>query len=167
MNRWYVAATHPKAEALAAHHLANQGFDCYLPVIRSARIVRHLPVEITQPAFPSYIFVAFDVGLPGWPSINGTRGVNKLLANSQGKPVPLRDGAIDLVREDLAQRPGGSEKEPAPWFKPGQELVVISGPFFGHAGLCKMSRAERVSVLLTLFGRETEIPLRADQVQAA
>lgn len=167
MNRWYVAATHPKAEALAAHHLANQGFESYLPLLSSTRIVRHRPVHISQPAFASYVFVAFDIDLPGWPSINGTRGVNKLLANAVGRPIPLRKGAIEAIRADLAQRPGGDEKAPAPAFSAGQELVVIGGPFFGHAGLCKMSSAERVTVMLRLLGAEREIPLRADQVQAA
>ncbi|MDB3952632.1 transcriptional activator RfaH [Alphaproteobacteria bacterium] len=97
MTSWYVVYTHQGSERLAEGHLKRQGFETYLPLYR--KITRHARrvAEITAPLFPRYIFVAIDVSAQRWHSINGTFGVNHLVAMGE-RPVALPAGVVDEIR---------------------------------------------------------------------
>ena len=76
---WFVVHTQPNAEAKAKRHLVNQGFTIYLPFYR--RRVRHARRNeiVASALFPGYLFVRFDPQQDRWRSINGTRGVVRIL----------------------------------------------------------------------------------------
>jgi len=56
-KKWYVVATKPRKEAVAALNLKNQGFCIFLPQMR--RTVRHARRTLvrTIPLFPTYLFL--------------------------------------------------------------------------------------------------------------
>jgi transcriptional antiterminator RfaH len=87
-ERWYVAYTPPHKEAMAVTHLGEQGFRTFLPRqlknVRHARKVR----TILAPVFPRYLFVILNLDRDRWLSVNGTRGITRLIMVS-GRPVPV------------------------------------------------------------------------------
>src|SRR5262245_39878141 len=99
-TRWYVAHTRPNAEARAEQELIAQGFRVFLP--RFAKKVRHARkvTVVAAPLFPSYLFVALNPAVQRWRSINGTIGVVRLIAGSDG-PMPVAHGVVDGLVQRL------------------------------------------------------------------
>ncbi|WP_419694476.1 transcription termination/antitermination NusG family protein [Mesorhizobium muleiense] len=73
--RWYAASVFPGKEDVAERHLRLQGFHPFIP--RCEKTIRHARRIETRPAayFPGYMFIALDVALQRWRSVNGTFGV--------------------------------------------------------------------------------------------
>jgi hypothetical protein len=85
--RWHVVKTHPRAETKAAEHLRRQGFGTYLPRYlkhrRHARRVETVPA----PLFPCYLFVAVDIAVQRWRSIQSSIGVLHLVCSGNAPAV--------------------------------------------------------------------------------
>lgn len=77
-QRWYVVQTKVNCEAKAAENLRRQGYETYLPrYLKRRRHARR--VDLTaKPLFPCYMFVAIDVAMQRWRSIQSTFGVSRL-----------------------------------------------------------------------------------------
>ena len=79
--RWFVAHTHPHAEAKATAHLNRQGFEIYFPrYLKRRRHARRIET-VAAPLFPRYLFVAVDLTAQRWRSIYSTVGVTRLVCN--------------------------------------------------------------------------------------
>ncbi len=68
-SRWYVAQTHPRAEAKAAEQLSRQGFQAYLPQYLKRRRHGRRVETVTAPLFPRYLFVSVDLATQRWLTI--------------------------------------------------------------------------------------------------
>src|SRR5665213_356294 len=79
-GRWYVVQTHAGSEYKARLELHDQAFHCFLP--ECVERISHARKVTSRrgPLFPGYLFVSFDVGMTAWRSINGTRGVVRLIS---------------------------------------------------------------------------------------
>ena len=150
--RWYVAQTHPQLESYALQHIQRQGFTAMLPLLQTAKR--------TEPLFPSYLFVHFNVESPCWRRLASTRGVRRLLGGED--PCPVKRGYVEALaplRQDLP---------PSATWQPGITVLRVgSGPFAGHVGLYHAPAGERVKILLTLLGRNVVVMAPATAVEAA
>jgi transcriptional antiterminator RfaH len=164
-SKWYVAQTHPRAEAKAAEHLTRQGFGVYLPRFRKRRRHARRIDTVKAPLFPGYLFVAIDTATQRWLSIQSTIGVARLICNGDVPAVVQRE-IVDALRQ--REGDGGLIKlEPRP-FKIGEELRVLDGAFTGTFGLFEgMNDNERITILLDLLGRKVRVNLEAESVVAA
>ena len=95
-----------------------------------------------------------------WRSINSPK-----LCFSE-RPTPLPAGVIEtLQRQEDAH---GLIEYAESSLKPGDSVVVLSGPFAHQLGRCSnVSDDERVAILLDLLGRKVRVVLDADVVAAA
>jgi transcriptional antiterminator RfaH len=164
--RWYVARTHPRAEAKAAAHLDRQGFSTYFPrYLKSRRHARRVET-IAAPLFPRYLFVSVNMETQRWRSIQSTVGVMQLVRNGE-EPAAISNRII----EDLKNREGelGFIKlDHRQMFRLGDKLRVVDGVFCDSLGLFEgMSDRDRVTILLDLLGRKVRVRLDADFVTAA
>jgi transcriptional antiterminator RfaH len=82
------------------------------------------------------------------------------------RPTPLPAGVIEtLQRQENTQ---GLIEYAGSSLKPGDSVVVLSGPFANQLGRCSnVSDDERVAILLDLLGRKVRVVLDADVVAAA
>jgi transcriptional antiterminator RfaH len=159
MTRWYVVSTQPHQEARAVANLCRQGFDTWLPLLQRARRHARRVDRVIVPLFPGYLFVALDLGIARWRSINGTFGVVKLLCNGD-MPQAVPDGLVDelMSRRDT----NGFVRPPPKAFVVGQGLRVAEGPFADLEGIYEgMSGRDRVVLLLNMLGRKVKatVPL--------
>jgi len=164
--RWFVAHTHPHAEAKATAHLNRQGFDIYFPrYLKRRRHARRIEI-IAAPLFPRYLFVAIDLSLQRWRSIYSTVGISRLVCiGDDPTPVPL--GIVEALknREDAS---GFIKLDYCPRFRPGDKIRVLDGAFASCLGLFEgMAERERIAILLDLLGRKVRVMLDADLVAAA
>ena len=163
---WYVAQTHPHAEAKASLHLGRQGFEVYLPrYLKKRRHARRVDT-IAAPLYPGYIFVAIDLGAQRWRAILSTIGVSRLVCRGE-EPAAIPD----VVIEELKRRQDESgliSLERRPRFNPGDKVRVVEGAFSDCLGLYEgTSDRERVAILLDLLGRKVRVLLDSDLVNAA
>lgn len=146
-NRWFVAQTSPRKEAVALANLHNQGFLAYCP--RVARTKRHARkfTTVREPLFPGYVFVAIDLADQPWRSINGTLGVTRILTDTAG-PVAMQAGLVEhLIHTTEGARPAEDLV--------GQDVCLRTGPFADFVGrVIGLTAGQRVNVLLRLMNRD-------------
>lgn len=107
-----------------------------------------------------YIFVYFDKSIDGWQLIHRSRGVKALLPGHvrEEQLAPLiamsLNGFIDVEKADKAL------------FEVGDRVKVPVGPFAGFTGTVSGIEAKRLSVLLSVFGRQHEVRIDTKLVRA-
>jgi transcriptional antiterminator RfaH len=164
--RWFVAHTHPNAEAKATAHLNRQGFDVYFPRYLKRRRHARRVETVAAPLFPRYLFVAIDFNIQRWRSICSTVGVGRLVCNGDD-PTAVPLGIIEALksREDAS---GFIKLDCRPRFNRGDKIRVLDGAFSSCLGLFEgMAERERIAILLDLLGRKVRVVLDADLVAAA
>ena len=164
--RWYVAHTRPQAERQAVEQLRRQGFDVYLPCYRKLRRHARRREVVRAPLFPRYLFVAIDLDVQRWRSINGTLGVSHLICQGD-RPAPVPEGVVERLRA-REDGEGCVSLASLALFKRGARLRVLDGVFAGHSGVYeRLTDAERVVLLLDLLGRRVKVTLPIHAVEAA
>lgn len=156
----YVVQTNPCCERLVLEQIQKAGGEAFLPVVNYEGHIGRKTYQTIEPLFPSYLFVKLNLKRQAWQRILGLRGVKRLL----GSPTPIKRE----VMQELMQRYQSGfiappllalhTNEEIVSFTEGDSVIVVnkSSPFFNHQGVCHISRGERVSVLLNLFGGEVE-----------
>jgi transcriptional antiterminator RfaH len=161
---WSVAQCYPQQEPRAVLNLERQGFETFFPhcIARKGKRKR----EVVQPLFPSYIFVALSDDII-WGPIANTYGVRRLLTFQNGKPYrepsKVSVGLVEGLRL-LASEPAAPAQPVL--IPPGTTVVIRRGPFSTRIGLVQLSGAERVKLLLDVFGREVTVELATGDVEA-
>jgi len=162
--RWYVVHAQSHQEVRAVQNLQRQGFTTFCPSVR--RTVRHARKQssVLAPLFPNYLFIRLDLSYDLWRSVNGTRGVIRLITCGD-TPLPVPHGVV----EDLQSRT--QDDGAMTWtssFKLGDAVRISSGPFANLVGVLEhLDSAGRVRVLLDLLGRSVTVALRGDALQPA
>jgi transcriptional antiterminator RfaH len=149
-ERWHVVATGWRREPLALRNLDRQGFRAFLPTLITTR--RHARQFRTGPAplFPGYLFVILDRDRPGWRRVNGTRGVERLIADRDG-PVRIAPGVVETLVAASDVR--GVVSFCAAGLAVGETVRLVAGPFAGALGvLRRLDGPARAQVLLSLLG---------------
>jgi transcriptional antiterminator RfaH len=165
-SRWFVAHTHPHAEAKATAHLDRQGFEIYFPRYLKRRRHARRVETVAAPLFPRYLFVAIDLDAQRWRSIYSTVGVSRLVCTGDD-PTPVPVGVVEGLkqREDAK---GFIKLDSRPPFHRGEKIRVLEGAFSSCLGLFEsMAERERVAILLDLLGRKVRVVLDVDLVAAA
>jgi transcriptional antiterminator RfaH len=165
-KRWYVVQTRPCLEAKAAAHLERQGFEIYFPrYLKSRRHARRVET-VAAPLFPRYMFVAIDMAVQRWRSIQSTIGVSQLVCRGD-HPAEVPDAVIDSLRCGQDDR-GFVQLERRNPFRLGEKIRVLDGVFSSYLGLFeRMTDGERVAILLDMLGRKVRVVLDVDAIEAA
>ena len=126
--------------------------------------------QVRRVRMPGYVLVRMDLTDESWGAVRHTPGVTGFVGNTH-QPVPL---SIDEVFSMLApalevkQKPG--QKAAAPVrvvdFEVGESVTVMEGPFETlPATISEISAdAQKLKVLVSIFGRETPVELSFSQV---
>jgi transcriptional antiterminator RfaH len=163
-ERWYVVHTQPHAETRAILHLERQGYLIFCP--RTRKTMRHArkATRTLAPLFPNYLFVRLDVARDQWRSVNGTRGVVRLIMQGE-TPQPVPRGIVEALQSG---RCTNGAMDWTPTFKVGQAVRIADGPFADFVGtLERLDAAGRVRVLLDLLGRSVSVALRCEDLMSA
>src|SRR3954466_1613205 len=119
---------------------------------------------------PGSVLVRMDLTDESWGAVRHTPGVTGFVGNTH-QPVPL---SIDEVFSMLApaievkEKPGQKAAAPvrAVDFEVGESVTVMEGPFETlPATISEISAdAQKLKVLVSIFGRETPVELSFNQV---
>ncbi|MBO9536979.1 transcription/translation regulatory transformer protein RfaH [Herbaspirillum sp.] len=145
---WYLVHTKPKQEKCALQNLEQQGYQCYLPMLREEK-VRHENICIVEnPLFPRYLFVRLGLGptAKSWQPIRSTKGVSRLVTFGT-EPARIDDGLI----EGLRAQESAHNTHPLSLFAQGQSVRLTRGAFAGIEGIYQMADGERRAMVLIEF----------------
>jgi transcriptional antiterminator NusG len=119
-------------------------------------------VTVEKRTMPGYVLVQMDLNEDSWSLVKGTPGVTGFVGASN-EPVPLTQAEVDrLLHQEPAERPRSRAQ-----FSIGESVKVISGPLSDFSGeISEVNEdAQRLKVLVSIFGRETPVEVGFDQVK--
>jgi len=135
---------------------------------------------VTRVRIPGYVLVRMDLNEDSWSVVRHTPGVTGFVGNAHN-PTPLRfDEAFNMLKslvevKETAPAKGGAAKGgqaasrvlPAEVdFEIGETITIKEGSFAGLPGTISEIKPEsgKLTVLVSLFERETPVELSFDQV---
>ena len=109
--------------------------------------------------FPGYVFVKMVYSDNTWHAIRGVRGVSGFVGPSGEDPIPLT--------EDEVYEMGVEKREIVVNYSVGDTVRILDGPFSSFTGTVEAIEVEKnsVSVVVTMFGRETSVEFELNQVE--
>ncbi len=164
MKNWYLAYCKARQEDVAAQGLVEQGYSVYLPKLKTRRRRSQGMVEIIQPLFPRYLFVAPTNLEQSISPVRYTAGVSNLVRCSDDY-VPVPQGMIEALqaREDPET---GYHRLTATNLKQGDRVRIQTGAFAGIEGVFEAhSGRDRVIVLFELLGQQTRTEIAIEELE--
>jgi transcriptional antiterminator NusG len=119
-------------------------------------------VTVEKRTMPGYVLVNMDLNEDSWSLVKGTPGVTGFVGASN-EPVPLTQAEVNrLLHKEQAERPRTRAQ-----FSIGESVKVVSGPLSDFSGeISEVNEdAQRLKVLVSIFGRETPVEVGFDQVK--
>lgn len=138
---------------------------------------------VNRVRIPGYVLVRMDLNEESWSLVRHTPGVTGFVGNAHN-PTPLRfTEAFEMLKStvQIAEAPvkagagatkggrGGATRTPIPAevdFEAGETITIKEGSFAGLPGTISEIKPEsgKLTVLVSLFERETPVELSFDQV---
>ena len=109
--------------------------------------------------YPGYVFVKMVYSDDTWHVIKGVRGVAGFVGASGNDPIPLS--------EDEVYAMGVEKREIVVNYSVGDTVRILDGPLSSFTGTVESIEVEKnsVSVVVSMFGRETPVEFELDQVE--
>ncbi len=156
---WFLVRSKPRQEAVAWTNLARQGYESYLPLFATEKLVRRKRTVVQEPMFARYLFVRLDTSGQGqsWSPIRSTVGVSELVCFGS-RPARVDAALISTLRErEIAQ-----QAAPDALFAAGDSVRITEGAFAGLEAIYQMNDAEgRAMVLLDLLSKPVAMTIDA------
>jgi transcriptional antiterminator NusG len=170
---WYVVHTYAgyenKVKANLESRIASLNMEDYIfaievPTQEETQIKQGKRQVVQSKVFPGYVLVRMDLTDESWSAVKNTPSVTGFVGTSH--PTPL---SMDDVVKFLAPKPKEAKKAEAPKvvdFQIGESVTVMDGPFATLPATINEINAEaqRLKVLVSIFGRETPVELSFAQV---
>ena len=109
--------------------------------------------------FPGYVLVKMVYSDDTWHVIRNIRGVTGFVGTSSNDPTPLT--------EDEVYAMGVEKKEIIVNYEVGDTVRILDGPLSSFVGTVESIEPDKnaVSVIVSMFGRETPVEFELDQVE--
>ena len=109
--------------------------------------------------YPGYVLVKMVYSDDTWHVIRNIRGVTGFVGTSSNDPTPLT--------EDEVYAMGVEKKEIIVNYAVGDTIRILDGPLSGFTGKVEEIEVDknRVSVVVSMFGRETSVDFELDMVE--
>jgi transcriptional antiterminator RfaH len=163
VQAWYLVFSKPRQERIALVNLQRQGYQSYLPLIRSRRKRYGRYRHVIEPMFPRYLFIHLSDRTDNWGPIRSTIGVVNLVrfGDCAGR-VP--DGLVTALKARESEK-GYFEPE-LPQLDVGDSVRICEGPMSGYEGIfhCRTGR-QRVILLLEIAGRVAKVQIDPDHIE--
>jgi transcriptional antiterminator NusG len=170
-GKWYVIHTFTGYEEKVKTNLErkirslgveNKIFQILVPIENEIELHETQKKVVRRKIFPGYLLVNMDMDDETWLIVRNTPGVTGFVGIG-GKPTSIPEDELDTIMrrikwEDIHYRTS---------IQVGDVVRIKYGPFEDFAGTVEEIIPERkkVKVAVSIFGRETPLELRIDQVE--
>lgn len=167
--KWYVVHTYSGYEnavkttiekLISNRHLEDMIQDLQIPLEKVTEINSEgAAKEVEQKVFPGYVLIKMVMTDDTWHLVRNVRGVTGFVGEASNKPIPLTEDEVLAL--------GMEKHEIVVLYKVGDRVRINDGPLESFTGLVDEIDPEknRVSVVVSMFGRETPVELELDQVE--
>lgn len=171
---WYAIHTYSGFENKVKSHLEarinsmamrNKIFRIIVPMEEEVEIKQGQRRTVQRKVFPGYVLVEMIMSDEAWYVVRNTPGVTSFVG-SGNRPVPLQEHEIKSILKQATPETADKPKAKVLFVK-GQSVRVIDGPFTEFIGTVSDINVDRnkVTVLVSFFGRETPVVLDFLQVE--
>ena len=177
---WYVIHSYAGYENRVKANLENRIsslnmeehiFQVEVPMEEVTEIKNGQRKQIRRVRIPGYVLVRMDLTDESWGAVRHTPGVTGFVGHTH-QPVPLStDEVFSMLAPSLQPVDGGQARQQKAEvkvvdFEVGESVTVMEGPFETlPATISEINPdAQKLKVLVSIFGRETPVELSFNQV---
>lgn len=130
--------------------------------------------QVQRKVYPGYILVRMDLTDQSWSAVRNTPGVTGFVGATAQKPSALTVDEVVKILTPAAPRkpasvattPGSAPVRTEVDFSVGESVTVMDGPFATLPATINEvnADAQKLKVLVSIFGRETPVELSFNQV---
>ena len=167
--RWYVVHTYSGYEntvkatiekTVESRGLHNQILAISIPLETVTEISESgVSKTYDRKVFPGYVLVKMVYSDDTWHVIRNIRGVTGFVGTSSNDPTPLTEEEVYAM--------GVEKKEIIINYQVGDIVRILDGPLSTFTGTVENIEIDKnaVSVVVSMFGRETPVEFELDQVE--
>ena len=167
--KWYVVHTYSGYEntvkatiekTVESRQLQDVILDISIPLETVTEITESgVSKTYDRKVFPGYVLVKMVYSDDTWHVIRNIRGVTGFVGTSSNDPTPLT--------EDEVYAMGVEKKEIIVNYDVGDQVRILDGPLSGFLGRVESIEVDknRVSVVVSMFGRETPVEFELDMIE--
>ncbi|HAU99367.1 MAG: Transcription antitermination protein nusG [Microgenomates group bacterium GW2011_GWF2_45_18] len=163
--KWYVLHTYSGHERKVAEgirqraesmHLEPFVLEMLIPTQEKIQIRRGKKQTIREKIFPGYLMIRMILTDQSWLAVRTTQGVTGFVGIAN-KPTSLPENEVKTIQKYISQ---GAPSYKAN-FSIGEAVKIVEGPFADFLGTVDSIDEEKgkVTVLVSIFGRETPVEL--------
>ena len=115
--------------------------------------------QVERKVFPGYVLIKMVMTDDTWHLVRNVRGVTGFVGEASNKPIPLTEDEVLAL--------GMEKHEVVVLYKVGDRVRINDGPLESFTGVVDEIDPEKnkVTVVVSMFGRETPVELELDQVE--
>ena len=167
--KWYVVHTYSGYEntvkatiekTVESRQLQDQILSIAIPMETVTEITESgVSKTYDRKVYPGYVFVKMVCTDDTWHVIRNVRGVTGFVGTSSNDPTPLT--------EDEVYEMGVEKREIIVNYAVGDQVRILDGPLSSFLGIVDSIEVDKnsVSVIVSMFGRETPVEFELDQVE--
>jgi transcriptional antiterminator NusG len=167
--RWYVVHTYSGYEntvkatiekTVESRQLQDQILAISIPLETVTEITESgVSKTYDRKVYPGYVLVKMVYSDDTWHVIRNVRGVTGFVGTSSNDPTPLTEEEVYAM--------GVEKKEIIVNYVVGDTIRILDGPLSGFTGKVEEIEVDknRVSVVVSMFGRETSVDFELDMVE--
>ena len=170
--KWYVVRAQSNKERSVAEKLIKQGErgdlmgkigEVIVPLDKKISIVNGKKVTRDVVIFQGYIFIQTNAVGELKYHLKGMDGASGFLTSRDGKVQPLSKAEVDQMikrKQDYEVKETLIEST----YVPGQEILILDGPFKEFVGTITEVNVYKVKINVSIFGRITPVELNSSQI---
>ena len=167
--KWYVVHTYSGYEntvkatiekTVESRNLQNDILAISIPMETVTEITESgVSKTYERKVYPGYVLVKMVYSDDTWHVIRNVRGVTGFVGTSSNDPTPLT--------EDEVYQMGVEKKEIVVNYAVGDTVRILDGPLSSFTGTVESIDVDKnaVSVIVSMFGRETAVEFELDQIE--
>jgi transcriptional antiterminator NusG len=171
-GEWYVihsyAGYENKVKAnlesrISSLNMEDYIYDIQVPTEEVVQVKGGKRQTVQQKKYPGYLLVCMELTDDSWGAVRNTPGVTGFVGNAS-RPTPLeRHEVVKMIAPPKAKAKVTTVKLE---FEAGESVTVMDGPFATlPATISEINTdAQKLKVLVSIFGRETPVELSFNQV---
>ena len=170
---WYVVHTYAGYEnkvkanletRIASLNMEDYIFQIEVPTQEETQIKQGKRQIVQSKVFPGYVLVRMDLTDESWSAVKNTPSVTGFVGTSH--PTPLSFDDVVKFLAPKPRRPRRPRRRRSSTSQIGESVTVMDGPFATlPATINEINpEAQRLKVLVSIFGRETPVELSFSQV---
>ena len=167
--KWYVVHTYSGYEntvkatiekTVESRQLQDQILAVSIPLETVTEITESgVSKTYDRKVFPGYVLVKMVYSDDTWHVIKDVRGVTGFVGSSSNDPTPLTDDEVYAM--------GVEKKEIIVSYSVGDTVRILDGPLSSFTGTVEEIEIDKnkVSVVVSMFGRETSVEFELDMIE--